>query len=230
MRRRRRCQGGRIPCRAGSSIVIGRSPSSIRKAWEGRAMSLGFLNHMKTVPDHRIPGMVTYPTPSRVGGSALRRGRRRPADRQQDRPRKPRNPLRHHVPRTRSQGHSRRDTRALGGRKRSLDAGRDLRRRPLQDQKRRFGAEFRRHHSAHRLQPPQSRQHTRLVAPQTRPGLHRPGLFRRATDPAAGGRRFRVASAMPTREDPRLRRLGRNSCSTGPPSPPTPTTRRSGAR
>lgn len=24
-------------------------------------MSLGFLDHMRAVPDHRIPGMVTYP-------------------------------------------------------------------------------------------------------------------------------------------------------------------------
>src|SRR5271165_5479680 len=24
-------------------------------------MSLGFLDHMRVVPDHRIPGMVTYP-------------------------------------------------------------------------------------------------------------------------------------------------------------------------
>jgi len=24
-------------------------------------MSLGFLDHMGVVPDHRIPGMVTYP-------------------------------------------------------------------------------------------------------------------------------------------------------------------------
>ena len=24
-------------------------------------MTLGFLDHMRVVPDHRIPGMVTYP-------------------------------------------------------------------------------------------------------------------------------------------------------------------------
>src|SRR5208337_4415324 len=31
------------------------------EAWEDHAMSLGFLDHMRVVPDHRIPGMVTYP-------------------------------------------------------------------------------------------------------------------------------------------------------------------------
>src|SRR5271167_1033510 len=32
------------------------------KAWkEDRAMGLGFLDHMRVVPDHRIAGMVTYP-------------------------------------------------------------------------------------------------------------------------------------------------------------------------
>ena len=30
-------------------------------AWEDDAMSLGFLDHMRIVADHRIPGMVTYP-------------------------------------------------------------------------------------------------------------------------------------------------------------------------
>jgi predicted transposase YbfD/YdcC len=31
------------------------------QAWEEHAMALGFLDHMRVVPDHRIPGMVTYP-------------------------------------------------------------------------------------------------------------------------------------------------------------------------
>ncbi len=31
------------------------------EAWEDHAMSLGFLDHMRVVCDHRIPGMVTYP-------------------------------------------------------------------------------------------------------------------------------------------------------------------------
>src|SRR5260370_19798027 len=36
-----------------------------RRAWEDQceehAMGLGFLDHMRVVPDHRIAGMVTYP-------------------------------------------------------------------------------------------------------------------------------------------------------------------------
>ena len=91
-------------------------------------------------------------------GPALARRRHRPAHRQEDRRRKPRDPLLHHVPRTRPQGHSRRRARPLGHREQSaLDDGRDLRRRPLPNQKRRFAVEFR-HHPPHRIQHPQSRQ------------------------------------------------------------------------
>ena len=60
-----------------------------------------------------------------------------------------------------------------------LDAGRDLRRRPLQNQKRRLAAELRRH-PTHRLQHPQRRQITRLHAPKAPQSLHRPSVPHKA--------------------------------------------------
>src|SRR6202451_1301130 len=129
-------------------------------------------------PDRRalLPGCqsrLARRTPSRLEGSALHRRRHSPTHRQEDPPRKPRNPLLHHLSRTRSQSHSRRSARPLGDREQSpLDDGRDLRRRPLQNQKRRLVAELRRH-STHRLQHPQRRQDTRLATPKTPQSLHR---------------------------------------------------------
>ncbi len=96
-----------------------------------------------------------------------------PAHRQEDRPRKPRNPLLHHLPRTRSQGHSRRNPRPLGRREPSLDAGRDLRRRPPPNPKRRLGAELR-GHPTRRIEHPRRRQNPRFTAPKPPQGLHRP--------------------------------------------------------
>ncbi len=54
----------------------------------------------------RLPGRrgkLARRTPSRLERSALHRRGRRPAHRQEDRPRKPRDPVLHHVPRTRPQ-------------------------------------------------------------------------------------------------------------------------------
>ena len=135
-------------------------------------------NRRRPRPDRRalLPGCqsrLARRTPSRLEGSALHRRRHSPTHRQEDRPRKPRNPLLHHLSRTRSQSHSRRSARPLGDREQSpLDDGRDLRRRPLQNQKRRLVAELRRH-STHRLQHPQRRQDTRLATPKTPQSLHR---------------------------------------------------------
>ena len=117
--------------------------------------------------------------PPRLERSAFHRRRHRPAHRQEDRPRKPRDPLLHHVSRTRSQGHPRRNARSLGNRDVPLDAGRDLRRRPLQNPKRRLAAELRRH-PTHRLQSPESRQDPRLHPPKAPQSLHRPGVPHKA--------------------------------------------------
>src|SRR5271165_493143 len=55
--------------------------------------------------EERRRGEVARRTPSGVGGPAFARRRHRPTHRQENRPRKPRDPLLHHLPRTRSQGH-----------------------------------------------------------------------------------------------------------------------------
>ncbi len=81
-----------------------------------------------------------------------------------DRRRKPRNPVLHLLPRARSQHPSRRRAKPLGNRDVPLDAGRDLRRRPLKNPKRRFSAELRRY-PPYRLQYPQSRSIHGLPAP-----------------------------------------------------------------
>ncbi len=50
---------GRIGSKSGldpKSSIVG-----IRRAREECAIGLGFLDHMRMVPDHRISGMVTYP-------------------------------------------------------------------------------------------------------------------------------------------------------------------------
>ena len=124
----------------------------------------------------RRRGKLARQAPPRLERPALARRRHRPAHRQEDRRRKPRDPLLHHFPRTRPQRHSRRRARPLGHREQSsLDDGRDFRRRPLPNQKRRFAVEFR-HHPPHRIQHPQSGSNARLPPTQTPPSLHRPNL------------------------------------------------------
>jgi len=95
--------------------------------------------------------------------------------------RKPRDKVLCQLARTRPKSHPRQRARPLEHRKQPpLDNGRDFRRRPLPNPKRRFAPQSG-HHPPHRLQHPPSRQNSRLAPTQTPQSLHRSKIPNQAT-------------------------------------------------